>query len=164
MKIKDSLIPILALMLICLGMTAFMAYVYNLTLPVVELNEAQGGDYAGEIFPDIEFEEVEIEGALEAQKASSGESVILMEASGYNKSTPIEVAIGFEADGSIKSVIIVSCNETVGVGTQVEDEEYLAQFAGKANADSADLIAGATFSSRAVSKAVTLAAELNEGM
>ncbi len=161
---KDMLIPIIALMLICLGMTALMAYTYNLTLPAVEANEAQSGDYAGEIFPGVTFTDVTVEGALEAKKADSGEKIIVMQAIGYNKGVPMQVAVGFAPDGTVAAIRFLKIEETQGVGTQVLEEPFFSSFNGQTDGESVDAIGGATFSSKAVKKAVTDAAELAKGV
>ncbi len=73
----------------------------------------------------------------------------------------VQMMVAMAADRTIIGVKIVSMSETPGLGTRVDDDEYLAQYAGKGEALSAsgdiDVISGATRSSKAVLTGVNAA-------
>lgn len=82
-----------------------------------------------------------------------------IQTAGYaGKSKPIEALVGFDQDGTIVNVMIVSCQETPGLGTKIEDAEYLKGYQGvSGSADSVDTITGATISSKALRNGVNFA-------
>ena len=65
------------------------------------------------------------------------------------------------ADGKVEGIRILEMSETPGVGTKVNRDSFLGQFAGitgKAEAgENVDIISGASFSSKAVIQAVNQA-------
>ena len=84
----------------------------------------------------------------------------------------IQMMVAMAADRTIIGVKIVSMSETPGLGTRVDDDEYLSQYTGKGEALSMsgdiDVISGATKSSKAVlagvnSATAALAAHLGGG-
>ena len=66
----------------------------------------------------------------------------------------INMMVGYETNGQIKSVKIISLSETPGLGSRVDDETYLSQYTGTSGElvlkEDVDAIAGATISSKAV--------------
>ena len=64
----------------------------------------------------------------------------------------VNLMVGLDTDGKVLGVKIISHGETIGIGTRIEDEEFLGGFVGKEGAldGSVDTISGATYSSRAV--------------
>ena len=76
----------------------------------------------------------------------------------------ISMTVGFEADGSILGVSIVSLSETPGLGSRVQEAAYLDQYKGQSGTltlgEDVDAIAGATVSSRAVLNGVNRAVEI----
>ncbi len=80
---------------------------------------------------------------------------------GYaGKSSPIEALIGFDQEGAVTGIVIVSCSETPGLGTRIEDPEYLKNYTGvSGSADGVDTITGATISSTALKAGVSFALE-----
>jgi len=75
--------------------------------------------------------------------------------------------VGFNADGSIKNIVVLEQKETPGLGTKMKGEKFLKQFRGetpsefnlKPEKDGGDIdaIAGATISSRAFGEATQMA-------
>ena len=73
--------------------------------------------------------------------------------------------IGYNYDGSVKGVQVISHAETPGVGTKAITENYLSQYFGKSGeltisksgASDVDAVSGATISSKAVHAAVNKA-------
>lgn len=79
-------------------------------------------------------------------------TVVYAEAQGYGG--PIRVAVLFDSADVILGVVVDEHSETEGIGSQVAEEGFTAQFAGKQAAEGIDNVAGATMSSEAVKKAV----------
>jgi electron transport complex protein RnfG len=86
----------------------------------------------------------------------------------------IEVMVGFELDGQIREVQVLSHRETPGLGSKITSPDFLDQFAGQ-YADQFDLhvtkdggdidgISGATISSRAVGEAIQTAYDNFKGI
>lgn len=57
-------------------------------------------------------------------------------------------------DGSILGVKIMGHQDTPGIGTRIEEPEFLEMFAGRKDVEGIDAITGATRSSAAVKRAV----------
>ncbi|MGI6661945.1 MAG: FMN-binding protein [Bacillota bacterium] len=72
---------------------------------------------------------------------------------------PIELMVGFNAEGKVSSVVILSLNDTPGIGTRVNDKAWLDKFIGVENPMAVDAIAGATVSSSAVKGGVKKAVD-----
>ena len=76
----------------------------------------------------------------------------------------ISMTVGFEPDGKILGVSIVSLSETPGLGSRVQEAAYLDQYKGQSGTlalgEDVDAIAGATVSSRAVLIGVNRAVEI----
>lgn len=97
-------------------------------------------------------------GTKEVWQGSDGSYVIYTESSGYEYETaPLQVAVGFAADGSITGVWVDASGQTAGIGDQAASEDYLNQYkgiVGEPGLDGVDAVASATESSRGVKKAV----------
>ena len=75
----------------------------------------------------------------------------------------VNVMVGIDPSGAVYGIKIVSMSETPGIGTKVQGESFLSQFIGNSGNAEADIISGATFSSKAVIEAVdkALSVEVN---
>lgn len=74
----------------------------------------------------------------------------------------IKMMVGVTVDGSLKGIGIVEMSETAGLGSRVNDGEYLAQYIGrteKASVSDIDVISGSTVSSKAIMNGVNYALE-----
>lgn len=164
---RDIVKPIVVLTLVTLVVAAALAFTYRLTKP----DEASGPDMAliaekgKEAMPEAdEFEQVETEaeGAVYAFKAKNNAGILIQgETIGYNKEVPISFLVGFNKEGSITGIAILSHEETPGVGTQIEEKTYTDQFVGKtgpvgtdAGDNAVDTITGATYSSKGLIEGV----------
>ena len=68
---------------------------------------------------------------------------------------PIEILMALDTDNKVSQVKIVSHDESEGLGSKITKNSFLSQFIGMPDEDiHADLISGATFSSRAVRNGV----------
>lgn len=72
----------------------------------------------------------------------------------------VNVMVGMNLSGEVCGLKIVSMSETPGIGTKVQADSFLSQFIGQSGAAEADIISGATFSSRAVIEAVNKALDV----
>lgn len=102
-------------------------------------------------------------------KKSDGGLAFEIITDGYSKKG-IDLVVAMNTDGTVKGVSVVSLGETPGLGTKVQNDSFLSQFAGKKgevtivkNPPSTDNevqgVTGATYSSRGVAKAVNIALE-----
>lgn len=147
----------ITLMLICAAAGLGLAVVYAKTKPVID-QRAQEELLAAvrAAMPDAEeiVEETK-DGETYWLGKKAGEIVggaIKVSSAGFRE--PIELMVGFNAEGKVSSVAIISLNDTPGIGTRVNDKAWLDKFIGVENPMAVDAITGATVSSSAVKGAV----------
>jgi len=82
---------------------------------------------------------------------------------------PIELMVGIRQDGTLAAVRVLTQTETPGLGTKVEEEDFLRRFRGAKTGEHLTVdkdggrinaVAGATISSRAVTQGVNTALSL----
>lgn len=168
-KYKNIIIPTIVLTVIAGLVAALLAFTYQVTGVGnlgTGLTEEELVEYAPVVFP-------ESDGALSLYEYDSQEADLLgvyvnenkdgvalhIQTAGYSgKSKPIEALVGLNQDGEIQGIAIVSCQETPGLGTKIQDEEYLKNYQGiSGSADSVDTITSATISSKALRDGVNFA-------
>ncbi len=165
---KDIIRPVLVLTLICLVVTALLAFVNQETMPVIQkAEEAAAAAARTEVLPQAkQFERIENvdlpEGVTEVYKGSGHSGyVILMQTKGYGGT--IRMICGIRPDGTMQGIKTLSHSETNGVGTKAVDNQsgYREKFSGTTaeTFQQVDTISGATISSTAYKKAVGLAFE-----
>lgn len=169
---KEILKPVLVLGLICLVVTALLAFVNEKTAPVIRDAEENNASAArSEVLSEAKaFEKMSIaqlpEGVSDVYqgKNKKGEVcgyVIRMQAKGYGG--PVKMIAGLHADGSIAAVRTLSHAETNGVGTKAVDNNagYYEKFKGLSGQayQKVDTVSGATISSTACKKGIGLAME-----
>ena len=166
-KCNVSLKSLIVLLSICVIVAVLMAAIHALTAPKIEEANARAEQEAlSAVLPEAtEFEKLEGDypetvTALYRDKGGAGYAAMLS-AKGYDSSNPMTIAVGFDAEGKILAVQVVSANgETSGIGTKVTGEGFLSQFVGKSSSlDGVDTISGATISSSAFMNAVRDASE-----
>jgi electron transport complex protein RnfG len=130
-----KLVPSLVLILICGIFTALLVIAHDLTYKdetgiitdeiSASLNEIYGesGDFST---TEVRNEENGITMIMENENA---DRAYLMTVNGYSKGG-ITLVVGLSPDGSLKGISIVSLSETPGLGTKVDSEVFLSQFAG----------------------------------
>lgn len=168
---KESMIgPTVVLLLICLVISGLLAVTYQVTAPQIEKINKENADAARmEVLPDADaFTAVEgdlPDGIAEYYIADNGAGAV---ATAENKSFggTISVMVGFDAEGCITGVKIMSHADTPGVGTKAMAPDYLKQYAGLSETDNAgnikndsvvDEVTGATVSSNGIYGAVNYA-------
>ena len=161
-KMNVALKSFAVLFSICFIVAVALAAVNALTAPKIEKAD-RAAEHAAlrAVLPTAtKFEEVagdypDTVEVLYRDMNGKGYAVILS-AKGYDSAKPMKVAVGFDADGNILALHVISCQgETSGIGTKVTGESFLGQFIGKsAPLSGVDAISGATISSSAMIGAV----------
>ena len=157
---KDFIIPILVLVLICLVISAALAFTNSATAPVIEAAAANRAEAArNDVIPDADgFEQLDFDGlpktVTEVYKATNDIGYIFMlTAKGYGGQ--MKLICGIDTDGNIIACKTLEQSETKGLGTRVTEEPFESRFAGAdASLDGVSAITGATISSTAYIGAV----------
>jgi len=162
---KDTMAgPTVILLIICLVISAALAFTYQLTAPQIEKINKETADAArmevlaaADAFTPVEGELPE--GITEYYVANNGAGVV---ATAQNKSFggTITVMVGIDSEGAISGVKVTAHGDTPGLGTKAHEADYLAsQYNGKTSTDNAanikndtviDQVTGATVSSNAI--------------
>ena len=169
---KEIIVPIAVLLIICVGVTAILAAVNNLTKePIAQQAQQKAEQARAVVLPNAEsFEQVsaELDGVSDAYKGiKNGETVgYTFTASSNGYGGAVEVMVGIDsASGEISGVSILSQSETPGLGANAVKSEFTDQYKQKAqeitvikNAEPKDgeieALTGATITSKAVTSAV----------
>ena len=180
---RELVQPTVVLFLTGLIITAILAVVYGITNPIITASKAQEqADSLRRVLPAADaFEGKRDAGMLAADGFTVPETVasvfrgtsggtfagyaVVVEPKGYGGKMNLIAGIG--ADGSVVSVLLVSQNETPGLGSRAAEPAFLGQFAGLAAADSLTVVkqaaertgdiqalTGATVTSRAVTRGI----------
>ncbi len=152
---KDFVLPILALTLICLIISAALAITNSFTEPVIAKAATDRAEAArSEVIPDADgFELIKADGlpatVKEVYKTTNNVGYIFMlAASGYGGDINIICAIS--PDGTIIATKTLAHTETKGMGSKITEEPFAGQFPGKdSTLEGVDAISGATISSKA---------------
>ncbi len=162
---KDFVKPILSLMLICLVMSAALAFTNSATAPVIEKNAQERAAAARkEIIPEADdfvlIDSVKTpETVDEIYVSTNGVGYIFtVTETGYGGDVKIMCGIG--EDGRIIATKVLKHSETKGIGSKVTETPFSEQFVGKdKNLEDVSAITGATRSSSAYIRAVEVAFE-----
>lgn len=152
---NDFVKPIVVLMLICLVITAALAYTNKVTAPLILKAEKEKAEAAQkEVLPEADsFKPMELSGLPSSVtaifKADNGSGYVLMlTAKGYGG--PMKLICGIDADGIITACRTLSQTETQGLGTKTVEPKFRDQFIGKdSSLTGVETISGATISSKA---------------
>jgi len=155
--------PLVVLTAICLVVSGALAFMDSITSPVIlAAAEERAQMVMAEIIPNATgFERIEfsyVDGfsstIREIYRATNGVGYIFIAAvNGF--SGDITVICAVSPDGNIIGTSTLSHTETKGIGTILEQESFLAPFAGlDRNLEGIDTVAGATISTRAFIRAI----------
>lgn len=154
---------VLVLTSICAVISLLVAGVYALTKDTIaKNNELKIQTAISEIFPDHtektvlegEFDE-KINAVYRVTGNTSGYAVDIT-AKGYG-SDGINMMVGVSDEQKIISVVIVlASSETPGLGQNITKQEYTDNFKGLSLGESADIISGATISSKGVQDGIDI--------
>ena len=130
-QMNASVKSIVVLLAICLVVAVAMAAIHQVTAPKIEeaSRKAEQEALRAVLSEATEFLPVEGEyapsvSALYRDAGGAGYAVLLS-AKGYDASNPIKLAAGFDADGKILCLSVISCSgETSGIGTKDHQQFY----------------------------------------
>ena len=161
-NIFKRLYPVILVTLIVLVSAVLLGFTYDITKDkIAEQEVAQVRGLLKEMFPNMTSLTLEndIYAVLE-NDTTIGYGFVAV-GTGYGGE--ISILVGLENKTTVKGIVIISQNETPGLGTRVAEEPFTSQFAGVAIDDVSfggeiDAITGSTISSTAVVEAVRNAA------
>ena len=160
----NKILPSLVLTIICVVASALLVFAHELTKEnIAEQKELKFSSSVEALFgkTDSKLVEGDFGDGIEAVAVTpDGRTAIQVIADGYSKSG-INILVGIDADGKVSGIEFVSLGETPGLGSKVRDiPDFRERFYGTANSPvEVDGISGATFSSKGMMKAVSLALE-----
>ena len=155
-------LKICAILLVITMCVAFLlSFVNAVTKDKIAANDAAKIAKAlGELFPDAATPAAtNVDGTYAAEVngfylVKDGENTIgyYADVSPVGFKGAVNMMVGLSTDGKVVGVKIISHGETIGIGTKIENEDFLSGFVGKEGAlnGSVDTISGATYSSKAV--------------
>lgn len=150
---QDFILPIAVLTVICLVVSAALAFTEQATTPVIQAKEKADAEAARmEVLPSADsFETLTLDnlprGVTEVSKAANGAGIVVIaEAKGYGGT--MRVMVGIDADGKIAKTKTLAHSETAGLGSRTAEAPFQSQFSGKDSAlEGVQTIGGATISS-----------------
>lgn len=166
MSLKNTLMPPLVLTVICIIVSCALIFVNDATKQrVEEINKQTLDNTLTSAFGEGTYTETDktFDGVDKIIEGEGGLYVYEITADGYN-SGGIHVLVGI-SDGAVEGVSFISCSETPGLGTKVNNDEYLKTYVGvksDTEVDNADAVTGATFSSKGLKTAVRLALQADK--
>ncbi|MEL7609335.1 MAG: FMN-binding protein [Bacillota bacterium] len=157
---KDFMMPVVVLTVICLVISAALAFTNNLTKPIIDAGASERADAVRlAVMPQADtFEKLDASGlpssVTEAYQAKNGAGyVFTLVAKGYGGD--MTILCGIDADGLITACKTLSHSETAGLGSKTAEDEYRNQYAGKdSGLAGVSAISGATISSKAYESAI----------
>lgn len=158
-----SFTPPLALALVCIAVSGLLAFANQLTAPrIAQAQEEKLSKSLVEVFGEADYKTVDksFENVNQVITDQNNRAVFDITVDGYSKDG-IQALIGIDGDGKICGIGIVSLKETTGIGTRIEANDYIGKFIGLDNTDFPDdtIISGATYSSKGMRNAVSIAME-----
>lgn len=162
---NDILKPVVVLTVICIVVSGLLGLTNSITAPIIEENARLAADAARiELLPEATdgfdmVEGVEMEGVTEVYKAKNGVGYTIT-AFGKGYGGNVNYMVAFDDAGKIVNLKVLSHEETAGLGSKIENPEFLAKFKGtdkELTSSDIDMIGGATISSNASLDAVNTA-------
>ena len=168
MSMKEKIMPPLVLTLICVITSALLVAAYNITyvdttgVITDELASGHTEIYGGSDGFDMLMNDdgtVKIYDGVTSVITNGSGTAFEITADGYSKGG-LHLLIGFDESGSICGISVISIGETPGLGTKVQNKDFLDKFKGISSEDyQVDNITGATYSSKGMKAAVNTALE-----
>lgn len=166
---KKMIMPPLVLTIIAAIVCGLLVFAYNLTYvdTTGQLTDEMKSS-AQVIYPDGDFKLLTTEedgktvgltfGNVKnvIKENKSGDIILEVIGSGYEADS-LDVLVGFDADGKIKGVTYIACNDTKGIGTRTNDPDFLKKFADatkESEVKAVDGLSGATLSSNGLKSAI----------
>ena len=161
----NKILPSLVLTIICVVSSALLVFAHELTKENIAKQKEQKFSSSVEALfgkTDSRLVEGDFGDGIEAIAVTpEGKTAVQVIADGYSKDG-INILVGIDADGKVSGIEFVSLGETPGLGSKVRDiPEFREKFYCAESAPvEVDGISGATFSSKGMMKAVSLALEV----
>ena len=157
---KEIIMPVVVLAVICLVITAALAFTNSKTAPVIALAAEERAEAARhEAIPEATgFTRLDVEGLPETIKevyaSDNGVGYVFMVSTkGYGGD--MELICGVGNDGRILMCKTLKHSETKGMGSKTADEPFRSQFIGKdASLEGVNAVTGASISSAAYINAI----------
>jgi Na+-translocating ferredoxin:NAD+ oxidoreductase subunit G len=153
--------PILFLTLVVFIAVSVLSLTYQATKDTIqEQEEARIKSTLQELFPSLDT--YEYEDNLYSIYSENGIIGYAFQTTGHGYGGDINIMVGFEGEATLKGILIISHEETPGLGDKISEEYFTQSFAGisldniylRKDGGKIDGITGATISSRAVVDAV----------
>ena len=160
-KPEGMLKPIIVLTVICIVIAGVLGVTNAVTAPIIEKAKADAMlATLRQLLPDATgFTELDcgIDRVEHVYKDDGGSGYIVL-ALGKGYAGDVEVTVALDAKGAVAGVSIDTGSETKTVGGKIADESYVSKYYGlTSNAESVDVLSGATYSSHAMQDAINLA-------
>lgn len=161
-----KIFPSLVLAIICIAISGLLAFANKLTEPkIAQANEEKLTRSLTDVFGDADYRvsEKSFENVNSVITDEQNRVIFDITVDGYEKNG-IQALIGIDSDGRICGIGIVSLKETAGVGTKIKDNAYIQKYIGLDNNNYPDdiIISGATYSSKGMRNAVSVAMNIYE--
>lgn len=151
---NDFVMPIAVLTVICLVITAALAFTEQATTPIIEAAEKASAEAARlEVLPAADsFEQVSLDGmpdgVVEVYNAANGAgTVVITEGKGYGG--VMKIIVGIDSDGKITGTKTLAHAETAGLGAKTAEPKFQSQFPGQdSSLSGVSVISGASISSK----------------
>lgn len=170
MKIGYYVKIFLPLLLICAVIAGIVSGVQVLTkgkiaeneAKIAAANEEKKNQYIKEVYGDTVFTVIESNDNTvdDIRCSENGEYCVTVTSSGYNKKS-IKAFVMFDKELVVLKVIVLSADETSGIGTKITNIDYLAEYIGTDKmltlGSDIDAISGATRSSNGLLNGVNTA-------
>ena len=164
---ESTVKPVVVLSVIALVVSFLLALVNSFTAPTIEANQkaatlAAYVDVMPTVASATDLDEVTgftTENIAGVVKASDGSIAIKAEEKGFDGGI-LSVIIGFDTNGTVTGIWVDASTQTKGIGSNVANDDFLAQFNGMdgtqniAIGQGFDAYSGATISSKALFAAI----------
>lgn len=171
---KEKVMPPLVLTLICAISVALLVIAYNATYVDTTgvitdklsggLSEIYGTSDGFSMLMNDDGTVKTYDGVTSVIADENGNVSFEVTADGYSKGG-LHLLIGFDSSGAVCGISVLTIGETPGLGTKVQDPDYLAGYKGINTPDfETHVITGATFSSKGMKAAVTAAVNAYDSM
>ena len=176
---KTELVKLSVTLFLIAGIMAFfVALVNNITEPVIKHQNIQknalalqevlpeADEFITVYYPEKSVNDVEVLGVYRSNNDVG--YCVKVGPRGYGGT--IEMIVGFDKAGTVKGVKIVSMSETSGIGTKINESDFINRFIGKNTTvvgdkkglekNTVQIISGATKSSKAFIKGINVAIDI----
>ena len=165
---ESTVKPVVVLSVIALVVSFLLALVNSFTAPIIDANQkaATLAAYV-DVMPTVssasdleEVTDITTENIAGAVKAADGSLAVKAEEKGFDGGV-LSVIMGFDTNGTVTGIWVDASTQTKGIGSNVANDTFLAQFNGMDGTQNIaigqggfDAYSGATISSKALFAAI----------